>query len=127
MNHIDEEIRRALERDGETGPADAEIEESVQEMITRSFRGQARWLTLFAGMKIGGTLLIATLSAVLYALTTTPKALLALASLFIVSMTGCVMWWLWYWLLVQRNAQSREIKRLELQVATLTSRLAGQS
>ena len=127
MNPSDEEIRRVFEREGETGTIDAERDESLQEMIARSFQGQARWLTLFAGMKITGTLVIATLSAVVYLQAESPKALIALASVFIVSMTGCVMWWMWYWLLVQRNSQTREIKRLELQVARLASRLLGQT
>ena len=123
MNPNDEEIRRAFEREAETGAIDAAREESLQEMIAHSFRGQARWLTLFAGMKITGTVLIATLSALLYFRADSPKSLIALASIFIVSMTGCVMWWMWYWLLVQRNSQTREIKRLELQIARLASRL----
>ena len=88
--------------------------------------GQARWLTLFAGMKITGTIVIAALAAILYFQADSPKALIALASVFVVSMTGCVMSWMWYWLLVQRNSQTREIKRLELQIARLASRLAGQ-
>jgi hypothetical protein len=40
-------------------------------------------------------------------------------------LVGCMQWWIWYWLLVQRNAQTREIKRLELQVAKLASVLPG--
>ncbi len=123
MEHVEEELRRVFEGDGERGPMDTEREESIADMIARSFRGQTRWLTLFAGVKIVGTLAVATLAAVLFLTAETTKAQIAYASLFVASLVGCMLWWMWYWLLVQRNAQTREIKRLELQVAKLVQRV----
>jgi Family of unknown function (DUF6768) len=123
MEHIDDELHRVFQSDGEAPAMDADREESIGEMIAQSFRGQTRWLTLFAGMKISGTLAIAVLSAIFFFATESTKAHIALASVFVASLSGCMLWWMWYWLLVQRNSQAREIKRLELQVAKLASAL----
>lgn len=123
MEQIDEELRKVFHGDGESQVIDADREESIGAMIAQSFRGQTRWLTLFAGVKITGTLAIATLSAFFFFTAESTKAHIALASVFVASLTGCMLWWMWYWLLVQRNSQVREIKRLELQVAKLASTL----
>lgn len=123
MEQIDEELRRAFQGEGESQVIDADREESIGAMIAESFRGQTRWLTLLAGVKITGTLAIATLSALLFFTAESTKAHIALASVFVASLTGCMLWWMWYWLLVQRNSQVREIKRLELQIAKLASTL----
>jgi hypothetical protein len=119
MEQIDQDLRQLFGSEGK--PLDADREESISEMIAQSFRGQTRWLALLAGVKIAGTLAIAVLAAVFFFLTESAKAHLALASVFVVALIGCMLWWMWYWLLVQRNAQAREIKRLELQVAKLAS------
>jgi hypothetical protein len=32
---------------------------------------------------------------------------------------GFAMWWIWYWMVLNRNAALREMKRVELQLAEL--------
>ena len=36
------------------------------------------------------------------------------------------MWWIWYWMFLNRNAALREIKRLELQIAEVRSWTAAE-
>jgi hypothetical protein len=121
MDRSEDDIRQVFREEEAAPVVDAEREESIGDMIAHSFRGQTRWLTWFAGMKIAGTLAVATLSAVIFFAAESTKAQIACAAVFAASLTGCMLWWMWYWLLIQRNAQTREIKRLELQVAKLTS------
>ena len=45
------------------------------------------------------------------------------ASAFIVCMIGVSMLKIWYWMEMQRNILTREIKRVELQIARLAARI----
>lgn len=48
-----------------------------------------------------------------------PRAQLVWATLFLTGFVGFAMWWIWYWMLLGRNATLRELKRPELQIAEL--------
>ena len=97
-------------------------EESVMEMVTHSFRGKARWLTIISTVKMFFFVIAAALSVVQFFRTDSTRAMIAWASLFIVFALGTSIMFVLYWLELNRNAVTRELKRLELRIAELGSR-----
>ena len=123
MTEFDAKIRRALQ-DEVTEIGDLGAEPSIPEMIAESFRGTSRWLAAYAMLKMAGAFAVATIAAVAFFQVESARAMIGWAAVFTVSGTAIVMWWMWYWMLINRNSELREIKRLELQIARLASRFA---
>lgn len=117
MADFDETIRKALRDDG--GDPDSDGTASVPGMILDSFRGQSRATTLFAWMKMSGTLAICCIAGVGFFLAESTRSQLAFSSIFIAGFVGFAMWWIWYWMFLSRNATLREVKRLELAIAQM--------
>lgn len=116
MSKIDDLIRRALrEEDG----GDAMPPESLGGRLMSRFLRQTRWVAGFAWMKMGGCMAICIVAAAFFFSVDSVRAQIAWASTFSAGFVGFAMWWIWYWMLLNRNAALREIKRLELQVAEL--------
>ncbi len=127
MTEIDEKIREALrayvrdeEEVGDDDPSD-----SIQELILASFRGRRRQATLFAIMKMTGSMLLATYGGIMLLLVESTRAMVFHGALFVLGVVALLMWWNWYWMLVNRHAETREIKRLELRIAELAREIRG--
>jgi len=94
---------------------------SVFEMIGDSFRGRNRWITVYATVWIIAFLVGAIWCGFRLAdpETESVKEIVSWAA----GLVGCVMvvglLKIWFWLDMHRNALTREIKRLELAVASL--------
>src|SRR4051812_45836713 len=97
-------------------------EESVMEMVTHSFRGRARWLAIISGVKMIFFVIAAAVCVMQFFRTESTRWLIAWASLFIVFALGTSIMLVLYWLELNRNAVTRELKRLELRIAELSSR-----
>lgn len=120
MSQLDDLIRNALRSD------EAEVpDESLSGQLAGYFLRRSRWVTAFAWMKMGGTLAISLVAAGMFFSAETTRAQLVWASLFIVGFVGFAMWWIWYWMVMNRNAALRELKRIELQIAEL--RASGEA
>ncbi len=117
MTDFDDAIRHALNDDG--GDPGGDGTPSVPQMILDGFRGQFRAMTLFAWMKMSATLGICCLAGVGFFLAESTRAQIAWSAVFTIGFVGFAMWWIWYWMFLNRNATLREIKRLELQVAQM--------
>ena len=115
MPEIDELIRNAL-RDIDL---DAPPDESIGSRLTGLFLSHTRWVNAFAWMKMAGTMMISILAGTAFFFAESARAQLALSTLTIIGFVAFAMWWIWYWLILNRNDALREIKRLELQVAEL--------
>ena len=117
MSELEDLIRDALKSN--------EIDEGQHEplvgLLADRFLSQTRWVTMFAWMKMSGTLLISTVAAVLFFGAETTQAQIGWATAFLTGFVGFAMWWIWYWMMLNRNASIREIKRLELQIAEMRS------
>jgi len=70
-------------------------------------------------MKMVGTMTVALVSGFAFFFVESTQAQIACALMLLVGFTGFGVWWLWYWMVLNRNATLREIKRLELQLAEL--------
>jgi hypothetical protein len=123
MNELDKRIREALHReDGELLDEFCD-EPSIFEMLMDTFRGRHRWLIFLMMFWTIVFLVLGVLSFVRFfrAEQTRDMLLWAVAATFFFSGVGMMK--VWYWMELNKNALTREIKRLELQIARLAGRI----
>lgn len=116
---LDQMIREALSKEDQE-LFDQLGEPSIFEMVTSSFRGTLRWLMFFA--ITFGILLMAlgvySLVQFLRAGDDVPEMIRWGALLFF-SLGSVTAMKIWHWMEMQRHMLTREIKRLELQLANV--------
>ncbi len=123
MTDIDEKIRDALEaEDGELF-AEYEGEQGIFEMVAGVFRGKLKWLVLVTTIAM-----IAVFAAGIYAAFQFFEAegmreMIAWSMAFLFCMLGVTIMKVWFWMEMNKNSITREIKRLELQIASLAGKL----
>lgn len=118
--NIDDQIREALRME------DAELlnhfrgEASLPEMLIETFRGRHRWLNMLA--IVVGFVVTALLVVVGYQFfqAESMRAMIAWATTFVLGSLTIVLMKIWFWLEINKNTLTREIKRLELQIAHLS-------
>jgi uncharacterized membrane protein YciS (DUF1049 family) len=124
MTDIDDKIRAALRKEDaellDHYPADA----SLPEMLIDTFRGRHRWLNALAFLITFVALALAICAGYRFFQAETTRAMIAWATAFLLFISWVAMLKVWFWLEIQKNSLTREIKRLELQVANLSRRLA---
>ena len=115
MSELEDLIRNALRDD----------EEAVPEMpgmavrMTDLFLRRSRWVAVFAWMKMGGTLAISLIAGAAFFAAESTRWQIVCATLVTIGFVGFGIWWIWYWMVLNRNAALREMKRIELQLAEL--------
>lgn len=122
MNDLDRKIREALAPDEAEllgPPGDLPVGEQVREM----FRGRLRWVSLLVVVGGVAALVLMIASIVYFFRAESTKEQIAWAGGFGLGLIGVSFSRLWFWLLFHRNAVLREVKRVELQLARLSSRL----
>jgi Na+/proline symporter len=97
----------------------SEREESVFEMVAHSFQGRARWIAVIGWIKMFCGVLLSALAIVEFFRAETVRGQIAWASAGVVCALGTAIIFVLYWLELNRNAITRELKRLELQIAQL--------
>lgn len=124
MNDLDNKIREALRKeDAELAEAFAR-EPSMFELMMETFRGRHRklvWLTTFWMMVF---VVLGAVSAVQFFKVEEIRPMLMWAVAFGFCANAVAMMKSWWWMEMNKNAITREVKRLELQIAKLTERLA---
>lgn len=122
MTTIDDTIRRVL------SPADVQAYEALSRELSpvgeamgmfRSARSGFTWIVALGGavfLAIGGYAVWHLLNA------TDIREMLGWTLLAIFIMLSLALVKLWFWLEMQRNAVVREVRRLELQIASLVAR-----
>ena len=123
MNELDRKIREALRKE------DAELleefgdEPSMFELARETFRGRYRrfvYLGVFWGLVF---MILAVVSAVRFFHAQETRDMLMWATACVVCLSAVSMMKVWFWMEMNKNALTREIKRLELQIARLAGRL----
>ena len=119
MNDLDEKIRAALNAEDAELLGQYESDAPLHEMVVELYRGRRRWINLIASM--GTFILFATQLWCGYQFfgAETTQAMIAWATGFLALFIWLVLMKLWFWLELVRNSVTREVKRLELQVALL--------
>lgn len=123
MNDLDKKIKEALRREDVELLGDFEREPSIYEMLMETARGRHRWLTLLGVFWGIVFMVLAVISAVKFFNAEATRDLLLWAAACIVCLSAVSMMKVWYWMELNKNAITREIKRLELQIAQLSARL----
>lgn len=126
MTDIDRRIREALAAE------DAELlehyggEPSIQEMIVETFHGRWRWLVLLTFVVGTAAAVMLMICAYQFFHAETARAMIGWSTGFVWCALFIVMVKVWYSLELNRNAVTREIKRLELQIAQLSRRVGAR-
>ena len=123
MNELDKKIKEALRQEDAELFEDLGGEPSVFEMIIDTFRGKHWWLTVLTFFWTLVFFVLAILSAVRFFKTDDSRDMMMWALAFIFCMMAVSMMKMWFWMEMNKNAITREIKRLELQIARLASRI----
>ncbi len=123
MNELDKKIQEALrEEDAELFKDYAE-EPSVFEMLMETCRGRHRWLNILGAFWTLVFLVLGVVAAVKFFSAEGTRDIVMWAAACIVCVSAVSMLKIWYFLEMNKNAVTREIKRLELQIARLAARI----
>lgn len=126
-NDIDAKIREALRRE------DAELLEHFQndpplyEMLIETYSGRHRWMNVLAFLFTLAALAMVVIAAYQFFHTDSTRAMIAWATCFLWFVIWVAMLKVWFWLEMQRFFVTREIKRLELQVANLSRQVQNEN
>lgn len=115
MNHhdeTDEAIRRAMRSAQRDEPP-------MVAQVIESFRGRMWWVNVLSIPMMLAFMILGIVSAVRFFGASEVRDLILWATLFLFSAFTVAMFKVWYWMLLNRNAVTREVKRLEVQVASL--------
>ena len=120
MNSFDDDIRSAVK--GDEHLADAG-NEGLIEQVSATFKSRMRyWVVLVWAMTLVTTG-IAVFAAVMFFQSETTRDWILYATVFLWAAMAVGMLKMWYWMEMNRNTHTREIKRVELQIAKLAERL----
>lgn len=108
---MDEAIHRAM-RSGANEPP-------IFTQLSEALAGRTWWINLFGVPIMLGMVGLAVWSAVRFFAAADTRDMIMWAVLFLFSLQAVGLLKLWYWMALNRNAVTREVKRLELQVARL--------
>ena len=123
MSDLDDKIREALNKE------DAELfenfgsEVSVYEMLMETFRGRHRWLSILGVFWGIVFMVLGVLSGINFFKAEATRDIVVWASATAFCLMAVSMMKIWYWMELNKNAVTREVKRLELQIARLAARL----
>ena len=120
---IDDEIREALSAEDARLLEEYDEEPSLLEVTLKSMTGRFQRINLMGAVVMVIFVALGFYSGWQFYLATELKSLLgwSLGVMFCVTTVGMMK--IWYWMLINRYDATREIKRLELQVARLAQQL----
>ena len=123
QKNIDDEIRAALSAEDARLMEEFDDDPSILEVTLKSMNDRFRWVNVIGMVFLLLFVVLGFLSAWQFYLATELKPLIgwALAVMFCLTTVGMMK--IWYWMLINRYDATREIKRLELQVARLSQLL----
>jgi len=125
MKDIDDKIREALRKEDSELLEHYREEPAIYEMVMETFRGRFRWVNALAFTWTIVVLGLLVVLAYYFFQTESTRAMIAYATAFVWGLIWIVMIKIWFWLEISRNSLTREIKRLELQLAHLSRRVAA--
>lgn len=123
MTDINDRIREALRADTDEALADLADEPDLFEQVIETFRGRNRFVVLL--FMAAGTvfMVLGVLCVVRMFGAEEVRTMLAWGFGAYMCFSAILGMKIWYWMELQKNAITREIKRLELQVTRLIDRV----
>lgn len=123
MNELDKAIQESLRKEDAELFKDFQEEPSMFAMVMETFQGKHRWLVIMTVFWTLVFLVLAILSGIRFFRAETTRDLMMWAAACIVCLSAVSMMKVWFWMELNKNSVTREIKRLELQIARLASRI----
>ena len=123
MTNIDDTIRAALRAEDRELFEEFGGEQSLFDMVIEGFRGRRRWIMFGMCFNILVFTVLAVLAAIQFFRADTTREMIAWSTGFLFCCLGTLMMKLWWWAQMDKNSLTREIKRLELQIARLAARM----
>ncbi|MCC7387650.1 MAG: hypothetical protein IT431_02670 [Phycisphaerales bacterium] len=122
MDELDRRITEALRADEAEQYARLDPEVPPWEMVFETFRGRNRWLNMLISFWMLVFFGLAVWCLVQFFRTDEVRPALTWGLGFLFFMTGSAFLKVWWWMEMQKNSIIREVKRVELQLASLASR-----
>ena len=126
MSDFDDKLKHALSDEREQ--LDELVKQSqpgLIELLLGAFRGQSIALNLMAVVPGLVFTVLAALSIIWFFDAVTVRDQIMFATIFTTCIAIVLAMKIWFWMVMNRNATTREIKRLEIQVAKLCERMGG--
>jgi hypothetical protein len=127
MESIDERIQKALSSDDQAFLARMAADGSLYRDIAATFVGHTRWLNALAIVLALALLAVGVVCGWQFAIQTDFRSMQLWGAGTILSFLSLGLIKLWFWMELQKVAIVREIKRVELQVASLTAALRSRN
>lgn len=119
MDDLDEKILAALKAEDVEVLSQYEGESSLPASVMQVYTGRRRWINLSATLVTFTVFALQVWCGYRFFGAETTRELVGWATGFLALFLWVVMMKLWFWLEMLRNSVTREVKRLELQVALL--------
>ncbi len=100
-------------------------EPPILTQVAEAFSGRMGGINMLGVPMMFGLLGLAVWSGFRFFDATETRGMVMWATIFLFCSTSIGMFKMWYWMLMNRNAVTREVKRLELQVARLAGARSG--
>ncbi|MEO8019381.1 MAG: DUF6768 family protein [Pseudomonadota bacterium] len=123
MESIDERIQKALSSEDQAFLAQMDADGSLYRDVTDMFRGHTRWLNVFAWLLAFALFAVAVACGWHFMVQTDLRSMELWGVGTILAFIALGMIKLWFWMELQKVVVLREIKRVELQLASLTAAL----
>jgi len=126
MNEFDDKVKHALRDESDNVWRGAE-EQGLFEQALGVMRGKQRLIAVFAYSVMFAFLAVVVYATIRFFSAETTRDQIAWAVCFLFSTMSIAMLKIWFWMQMDKNTVIREVKRLELQVATLAGIIKKQS
>lgn len=123
MNDLDQAIRESLSSEDTELFDRLGADQALHRQVLATFQGQLRWFNTagwIAGLVLFG---VASVSAWRFVQAQELGEMLRWGAASGLAFAGLALIKVWFWLELQKNAVVREVKRLEVQVASLAAQL----
>ena len=123
MNNLDEKLRQALRDQDEQLWQQYSEQPALHEMVIETFRGRHRWLVVMVFCSIAVLVALLFVCGYKFYQAEAIHDQITWATSFLTLFIWIAMLKIWYWLELNKNSVTREVKRLELQIAKLNQNL----
>lgn len=121
---IDSMIREALSKEDAARFESVETEQSPFAEAMSLFQGRSRWLVYGSIIAILFLMVVAVFAAIKFLDTGRVREMILWGAVCFFALSGVSAMKIWSWMEMSKNSIRREIKRLELQVAYVTTSIA---
>jgi uncharacterized protein DUF6768 len=123
MNDVDRAIRQSLSAEDTELLDRLGADQALHRQVLDTFQGRLRWINV--GGWLAGIVLFGVACAMTWRFVRAQEIgeMLRWGAASAVAFAGLALVKIWFWLELEKNAVVREIKRLELQVASLAAQL----